>query len=100
MNKINERKATAKIRFNGKDGKPLADKKITVNLKNHEFLFGWGAFDFVTYLNPPKFDTKDKVFVQEKLPTEEEMKAYFGDRVKKMARSVQLRNPPVLLGKF
>lgn len=100
MNKLNERKASAKIQFTDKSGKPLSNKKININLKNHEFLFGWGAFDFVTYLNPPKFDKKDKVFVQEKLPTEEEMKAYFGERVKKWLEVFNYGTLPFYWGNF
>lgn len=51
MADLSHRKAKAKIQVIGKDGKPLADSKITVNQINHEFLFGCGAFETLPYVS-------------------------------------------------
>ena len=43
------RKASAKIRVMGSDGKPAANTKVHINQINHEFLFGCGAFETLPY---------------------------------------------------
>ena len=53
MADLSHRQAKAKIKIVGKDGKPLANTKITVNQTNHEFLFGCGAFEALPYTNGP-----------------------------------------------
>ena len=42
---MSHRKASAKIRILGADGKPAANTKVHINQINHEFLFGCGAFE-------------------------------------------------------
>lgn len=42
---LNHRKSSRKIQVIGKDGNVLANADINVELTNHEFLFGCGAFD-------------------------------------------------------
>lgn len=51
MADLSHRKATAKVQIIGKDGKPVANTKVTVNQINHEFLFGCGAFETLPYVN-------------------------------------------------
>ena len=56
------RKATARIKFTDNAGAPLADADVKVKLKNHKFLFGVGAYDFL----PP-----DEILNGEKAPDAE-----------------------------
>ena len=60
--KYAHRKATARIKFTDNSGAPLADADVKVNLKNHKFLFGVGAYDFL----PP-----DEILNGEKAPDAE-----------------------------
>lgn len=56
---IKERKSTCNIQFFDKDGSPLKNAKININQTNHEFLFGWGAFDFVAATNSTKKEEQE-----------------------------------------
>ena len=47
MNNLESRKSTATITVT-KNGKPLSNTEVRARLINHEFLFGCGAFDFVS----------------------------------------------------
>ena len=60
--KYAHRKATARIKFTDNSGAPLADADVKVKLKNHKFLFGVGAYDFL----PP-----DEILNGEKAPDAE-----------------------------
>ena len=60
--KYAHRKATARIKFTDNAGAPLADADVKVKLKNHKFLFGVGAYDFL----PP-----DEILNGEKAPDAE-----------------------------
>ena len=51
MADISHRKASAKVKVVGSDGKPVANAKVAVNMTNHEFLFGCGAFESLPYTN-------------------------------------------------
>lgn len=62
---IQDRKATAQIQFLDKDGMPLKNKKVSINQTNHDFLFGWGAFDFVSYTNAKT--PEDKAFYENRV---------------------------------
>lgn len=55
------------VRFTDANGQPIKNSKVKVKLTNHEFLFGWGAFDSVEYCNA----------------TDPERKAFYEDRVNK-----------------
>lgn len=59
------RKATCKLYVTDKEGKPLANQKLSLKQKSHEFLFGCGAFDTLPYVNnDPNVDQefiKDRV---------------------------------------
>ena len=65
MKQIAARKAEARIKFIGSDGKPLANKDIKISLKNHEFLFGCGGFDFLCYVQAQ--DPEKKAFFEERV---------------------------------
>lgn len=41
------RKSEKRVILKGSDGQPLAGQNVSVELKNHRFLFGCGAFDFL-----------------------------------------------------
>ncbi len=47
---IKHRKVTKKIRFTDTNKLPLAGQDIGIHQKNHAFLFGCGAFDFIPYV--------------------------------------------------
>lgn len=49
MDGLESRKAFARVRVCGADGKVLAGEKIKVEQLNHEFLFGCGAFEAIPY---------------------------------------------------
>ena len=59
------RKSSARIQFVNAAGAPIADSDISVNLTNHEFLFGCGAFDFLPVTMP---EEDIKKFAIKKLP--------------------------------
>ena len=58
------RYAKTRLIIKDKDGNPVSGKKMKIELKNHEFLFGCGGFDFVAYHNIP--DEKMKEFFRER----------------------------------
>lgn len=47
---IKHRKVNKRIRITDKNNLPLANRQIGVHQKDHEFLFGCGAFDFIPYV--------------------------------------------------
>ena len=47
---ISHRKVSKKIRFLDAQGNPISHQEIAVKQKNHKFLFGCGAFDFLSYV--------------------------------------------------
>lgn len=51
MENYEHRKARKKIIITAADGKPASGRQVSVKLKNHSFLFGWGAFDVLAYTN-------------------------------------------------
>lgn len=59
MENYEHRKARKALIITGKDGKPAAGKKVSVKLKKHEFLFGWGAFDVLGYETAPDEKAKE-----------------------------------------
>ena len=54
---ISHRMVSKKVHFSDVNGKPLAEKEVHVKQTNHSFLFGCGAFDFLSYL-----EKKDEEF--------------------------------------
>jgi len=70
------RYSTAKIRLTDANGAPLKNTKVNFELKNHEFLFGCGAFDtlMLSYKEKPAFFNitdeefaKRREFIQERV---------------------------------
>ncbi len=53
MADLSHRKAEAKVRVVGKDGKPVGGTKVCIDQRNHAFLFGCGAFEALPYTNGP-----------------------------------------------
>lgn len=51
MYNYEHKKATTKIKVFAEDKTPLQNKKLTINQKNHQFLFGCNGFEFVPYVN-------------------------------------------------
>lgn len=49
--KYQYRMASKNIKFERKDGTPLANKEVVVSQKSHKFLFGCGAFDSLPLVN-------------------------------------------------
>lgn len=64
--KVAHRRAKKALRIVDSTGAPLKNTALKLKQTNHQFLFGWGAFDFNSY-----FMTKDP-----------EKKAFFGERMK------------------
>ena len=44
------RKVSKRLHFSDANGAPLAEKEVHVKQTGHSFLFGCGAFEFLTYL--------------------------------------------------
>ena len=59
MDKLAHRKASRVLRIVDANGKPAANQTVRLQLKNHEFLFGCGAFESLPYTNAPR---KDEAF--------------------------------------
>lgn len=59
MDKLSHRKASQVLRIVDECGKPAANQTVRLQLKNHEFLFGCGAFEALPYTNAPR---KDEAF--------------------------------------
>ena len=59
MDKLAHRKASRVLRIVDANGKPAANQTVRLQLKNHEFLFGCGAFESLPYTNAPH---KDEAF--------------------------------------
>lgn len=47
---IKHRKVYKSVRITDKNNNPLANQEIGIHQKNHAFLFGCGAFDFIPYV--------------------------------------------------
>lgn len=65
MNQLSHRKAACRLRLVDEQGKPIAHSKVFVEQKNHEFLFGCGAFDVMAYANME--DSKERLFWEERV---------------------------------
>ncbi|CRZ35304.1 GH35 family endo-1,4-beta-xylanase [Herbinix hemicellulosilytica] len=65
-NKYKHRMATSVIRFVGKDGSPLANKRIDISQTKHEFMFACGAFDTVALVNDLPFG-EDKELLKDRM---------------------------------
>ena len=86
MADISHRKANAKVKVLGSDGKPVANAKVAVNQVNHEFLFGCGAFESLPYTNGVSVHNGNGSVNAQKTMTEAEkaaFKANLEDRMQK-----------------
>ncbi len=64
MRTYDSKKAARRLRITDKlSGQPMQNQKVHLELKNHEFLFGCGAFDTIPYTNEKKGDPflKDRI---------------------------------------
>ena len=50
---ISHRKVSKGIKITDADNNPISNEKVHVSLKNHEFLFGCGAFEAIPFVNMP-----------------------------------------------
>ena len=60
MDQYAGRKATARIRVVDEKGNAVKNTEFQAELKNHEFLFGCGAFDAIPLTNEKKKDAFDE----------------------------------------
>lgn len=59
MDKYQHRKAKTTLLFKNSDGTPAKNISVKAKLKNHEFMFGCGAFDILGACNAPDGEIKD-----------------------------------------
>lgn len=84
MDRFASKKAQAPILVTGKDGMPLTNAEVRMTLKNHQFLFGCGAFETI-----PLMKIQD-----------EEKKAFFADRMKKWLNLFNFGTLPFYWGRY
>lgn len=84
MDKFAARKATAPIRVVGKDGEALKNTEIRMEMKNHQFLFGCGAFETLALMQ-----AKD-----------EQEKAFYADRMEKWLGLFNFGTLPFYWGRY
>lgn len=63
--KLASRKAKCRLRVTDAAGNPLKGKKLKLQMTNHEFLFGCGAFDSLAYANP--VEGVDRAFIEDRV---------------------------------
>ena len=81
---LSSRKAKCKIRVVDAFGKPISNKKLRFKQTNHEFLFGYGAFDVLDYVTN----------------TDEERAEFLQDRVDKWLDVFNYGTLPFYWGRF
>ena len=84
MDKFASKRAPAPVLVCGKDGMPLANHEVRMTLKNHQFLFGCGAFESVALMK-----------IQD-----EEKKAFFADRMEKWLNLFNFGTLPFYWGRY
>ncbi len=84
MDKFQARKAQAPILVTGKDGTPIKNTEIKMTLKNHQFLFGCGAFESIAMVTAQT----------------EEKKAFFADRMEKWLGLFNYGTLPFYWGRY
>ena len=78
MSNFSHRKSSQKVKIVNEAGQALANAEVKINLENHEFLFGSGAFDALPATSPDDLGNVD--FYQDKVVTK---KDFYMDRVNK-----------------
>lgn len=103
MSNLESRKAQSRVQFLDKDNKPLKNAKINVKLTNHEFLFGYGAFDFLSYVQADSFNPEkipEKIRKLEGIDANFNAKDFFGNRVNKWLEIFNYGTLPFYWGGF
>ena len=103
MADLSHRKAEAKVQFLDENGKPLANAKVQYNQTNHEFLFGYGAFDFLSYAMADSFDPKqipEQIQRPQDLDPNWNPKQFFETRVNKWLEVFNYGTLPFYWGGF
>ncbi|MBQ3801637.1 MAG: endo-1,4-beta-xylanase, partial [Treponema sp.] len=76
MSDLSHRKAEARVKIVGKDGKPAGGTKVRIEQRNHEFLFGCGAFESLPYTNGPEVHNGNGSLNEAKPLTDAEKEAF------------------------
>ena len=76
MSDLSHRKAEARVKIVGKDGKPAGGAKVRIEQRNHEFLFGCGAFESLPYTNGPEVHNGNGNLNEAKPLTDAEKEAF------------------------
>lgn len=103
MSNLECRKTSKQFQFVGKDGKPLINTKLKYKLENHEFLFGYGAFDFLSYIQADSFKPEKMSEQAKKLMSIDpnfNAKDFFGKRVNKWLEIFNYGTLPFYWGGF
>ena len=96
MGNIECRKISNRIQFVDSNGKPEADRIVKYELKKHEFLFGCGAFDFLSYV---KADNSRNNTIP-LLDNDVQPKEFFEDRINKWLEIFNYGTLPFYWGGF
>ena len=103
MGSLKDRKASVKIQVVDTNGKPVANTKLSYNQTNHEFLFGYGAFDFLSYAMADTMDPKkvpEQVLRPQDLDPNWNPKKFFETRVNKWLEIFNYGTLPFYWGGF
>ncbi len=103
MADLSHRKAEAKVQVVGKDGKPLCGTKVHIEQRNHEFLFGCGAFESLPYTNGPEVHNGNGSLNEAKPRTDAEKEAFrvrLEDRMQKWLELFNYGTLPFYWGGF
>lgn len=95
MANFEHRKSEQQVRFTDASGKPVANAEIAYKLKNHEFLFGCGAFDFLPAT--AQEDPGELNFYQDTIASD---KAFYQDRVDKFKKVFNFGTIPFYWGGY
>lgn len=103
MGSLKDRKASVKIQVVDANGKPVVNTKLSYNQTNHEFLFGYGAFDFLSYAMADTMDPKkvpEQVLRPQDLDPNWNPKQFFETRVNKWLEIFNYGTLPFYWGGF
>lgn len=95
MKNYEHRKSTTTLTLTDAAGAPLANRTVEVELKNHEFLFGSGAFDFLPATADG--DPGEIAFYQDKIAPE---KQFYIDRTNLWLKNFNYGTLPFYWGGF
>lgn len=92
MADLKHRKASSVLRVTDAQGNPVKNAKLQLKMKNHEFLFGCGAFDSLAYANPGT-----PSYINPETPME---RAFLEERVEKWLDLYNYGTLPFYLGAY